>query len=146
MRRNSSVSGQKQYLNVSQKLHNLIMYLRHYMKLTVEVSQTAAQCSNACPRASKPWQQTIDNKKRLHEPGTQFANFTVHLQLSLLTSGKGSTMVLCNMFIVSLRYDAKCFPHTSNVRVNISTASSRSSSAGSRISLLPSLWARQGIR
>ncbi|KAG7242902.1 hypothetical protein INR49_018157 [Caranx melampygus] len=79
---------------------------------------------------------------RLHERLDQ----TLSLHLSLLTSGKGSMMVLGSMVIISFRYGAKCFPHTSTVRVNISTADNRSSSAGSRISFSPSLWARHGMR
>lgn len=78
-------------------------------------------------------------QQKFYQPGRDFATFMVHLQLSLLTSGNGSTMVLCSMLIMSVRYGAKCFPHTSTVRVNISTANSRSSSAVSRVSFSPSL-------
>ncbi|TNN68890.1 hypothetical protein EYF80_020925 [Liparis tanakae] len=74
-------------------------------------------------------------RNRLH----QRLNETLSLHLSLRASGKGSTMVLCSMLITSVRYGAKCFPHTSTVSVNISTADSRSSSAGSSSSFSPSL-------
>ncbi len=93
------------------------LYAAFICGLTLWVGHSDAQYSGLFYltrlRASKPWQHTSSTTtKKLHEPGTQFANFMVHLQLSLFTSGNGSTMVRCNIFIISFRYGAKCFPHT----------------------------------